>query len=599
MNFSPALRFAASVCLVFLSLSCQKPTQANQLNNQVLGTMPGPSLFLPWSSRTILVCFTNLDHDAAYRDAIKAAVVREYERIGFDLSQGWGQCEANDKKLPKQPTIKIDLVKGANPRFGGSSAVGAVLGKLATISLNGEPLQHNQEFCRQQPTTCLQNWAVHEVGHSFGLAHTHQHPLADGVSMPMHVANSDFAFRNVNYLGDFDPQSIMSYQISYAVTELQPVDLRTLRALYEQPSVRLLGPAADRNGRRLSTLELNVRPLKFSYETDYEVRTPTHYRYKLVQAHESCNFEDAYGPSTHIDEAIRLNLMTHFAEGSLVKICVVGGDGKNWQDFAAHTNLIWQVGRDLAEGFDFSGMAHVDTCSGSLVRFTHSKASDPAIFMTNGHCLKLNPGDVLINQPLDLDIYPLHRNGSSDSGLNSLKSLQGNKVLYATLGVTDVALIEINKSYGDLGEGQALTLAPHAPVKGDRIRVVTSLFSEVYECEIEHIAAALKEGEIHTVQPMRFGRECALYHGTSGSPVIDRNSSLVVGITATGNDHGEACIPNNPCEIDANDQLTYKQGYGYALQTAMIYDCLREDGRLDFGLASCRLPREKLSTIPQ
>src|SRR5215472_2772226 len=50
----------------------------------------------------------------------------------------------------------------------------------------------------------------------------------------------------------------------------------------------------------------------------------------------------------------------------------------------------------------FAGTVALSDCSGSLVSFAGSAPSDPALILTNGHCLETgmpNPGQVIVNQP--------------------------------------------------------------------------------------------------------------------------------------------------------------------------------------------------------
>src|SRR5690348_6298664 len=50
---------------------------------------------------------------------------------------------------------------------------------------------------------------------------------------------------------------------------------------------------------------------------------------------------------------------------------------------------------------DFAGTVALSDCSGSVIRFPNSADSDPALVLTNGHCLETgfpDPGQVITGQ---------------------------------------------------------------------------------------------------------------------------------------------------------------------------------------------------------
>jgi hypothetical protein len=304
-------------------------------------------------------------------------------------------------------------------------------------------------------------------------------------------------------------------------------------------------------------------------------------------AQDSCTSADGYGPLTPLETPIHFNLLRQFQPGTDVKICVVGSAGTVQQDFESYTNLFWKVGRDVQKDYNFEGQAWLEDCSASLVRFDDSRPGEKALAMTNAHCLGLEAGSTQENLAYEVTVSPLMKDGK-----NSAKTLQATRIIYATLGVTDLALLELDKTYAELPNQKFLTLARETPVEKQEIDVITGLYSEGYSCTVDHIATGLKEGAASFIQALRYGPECQLYHGTSGSPVIDHASGKVVAINATGNDQGEQCTENNPCEVNEFGQVvTYKQGYGYALQTSLIYDCLTGNHQFDLNLPGCWLPK--------
>jgi hypothetical protein len=73
--------------------------------------------------------------------------------------------------------------------------------------------------------------------------------------------------------------------------------------------------------------------------------------------------------------------------------------------------------------------------------------------------------------------------------------------------------------------------------------------------------------------------------------VVDVATNKVVGVNNTGNESGERCTLNNPCEVDANGTVTVRQGINYAQQTYQIPACFGLDNKLDLSRSGCVLPK--------
>ena len=83
---------------------------------------------------------------------------------------------------------------------------------------------------------------------------------------------------------------------------------------------------------------------------------------------------------------------------------------------------------------------------------------------------------------------------------------------------------------------------------------------------------------------------CETIGGTSGSPIVLAGTDQTIGINNTGNEDGEKCTMNNPCEIDRDGKMTADRGASYGQNVALIYSCLDSQLRLDLSLKTCRLP---------
>ncbi|QWF81413.1 trypsin-like serine peptidase [Amycolatopsis sp. CA-230715] len=246
-----------------------------------------------------------------------------------------------------------------------------------------------------------------------------------------------------------------------------------------------------------------------------------------------------------------------------------------------------------AAAVDYTGIIKLSNCSGSLVRLPASQDSDPALALTNGHCNENGmpgPGVVQVNKPSSRTMTLLGQNG------RSLGTLRANKIAYSTMTDTDVTLYQLDKTYAQIAstlKGKALTLSDAKPAAGSAISIKSGYFTRTWTCSIDKFVYQLREGDWTWKDSIRYTSTCDTIHGTSGSPIIDDASNKVVGVNNTGNDDGERCTLNNPCEVDQNGQVTYQQGLTYGQQTYWFANCVSAGNRIDLAKPGCVLPKPK------
>lgn len=241
--------------------------------------------------------------------------------------------------------------------------------------------------------------------------------------------------------------------------------------------------------------------------------------------------------------------------------------------------------------YNFDGIVSLGNCSGSLVRFAHSRDSDRAMVLTNGHCLGNfpRPGEVIVKRADRRSFSIMNPEGRSVGRVNAVQ------LLYATMTKTDMALYVLDKTHAQIAaefRAQALTLARDYARVNDAIEIVSGYWRRGYTCAVEKIVYSLKESDWLMKDSLRYSRPgCETIGGTSGSPVILAGTRTVVGVNNTGNDSGRRCTMNNPCEIDENGNVFYQEGYSYGQQTSWIYSCLNDQGDLDLNRDGCQLPK--------
>jgi V8-like Glu-specific endopeptidase len=244
-----------------------------------------------------------------------------------------------------------------------------------------------------------------------------------------------------------------------------------------------------------------------------------------------------------------------------------------------------------AVGYDFEGIMALSNCSGSLIRFENSKDTDKALVFTNGHCLEsgfAGPGEVVSHQASNRTFNVL------GSTAQVLGRVQATEVVYSTMTNTDLTIYQLKETYAEIKTKfnvRPLTLSSEHPTSGMPIEVISGYWRKGYRCSVESFIPQLKEDAWTFVDSIRYSRPgCETIGGTSGSPIVLAGSRTMIGINNTGNEDGEKCTMNNPCEVDSNGQISYQQGLSYGQETFWVYSCLNSGNQLDLTLKDCKLP---------
>ncbi|MEU1661493.1 serine protease [Streptomyces griseofuscus] len=258
---------------------------------------------------------------------------------------------------------------------------------------------------------------------------------------------------------------------------------------------------------------------------------------------------------------------------------------------AAHADSPAPKAKPAAVTVNFAGTVSLSDCSGSVIRFPNSADSEPALVLSNGHCLETgfpDPGEVITGQSSSRTFGLLNASGSK------IATLRANQVVYSTMTDTDVTIYRLNTTYAQIKSSYGispLTLSDTHPTAGTAIKVVSGYWKKTYSCNIDGFVNQLKEGDWTWKDSIRYTSSCNTIGGTSGSPVIDTSTGKVVAVNNTGNEDGERCTVNNPCEVDANGNVTVHQGTNYAEETYGIPACFTTGNKLNLSAAGCTLPK--------
>lgn len=240
---------------------------------------------------------------------------------------------------------------------------------------------------------------------------------------------------------------------------------------------------------------------------------------------------------------------------------------------------------------DFEGIVALSNCSGSVVRMPHSQLGDPALVLTNGHCLESGmpePGVVVVDEPSTRTFTLLNAAGRDRA------TLRATSLSYATMTGTDIALYELAQTYEDIDDRygiEPLTVDAARSRPGTGINVISGYWKRVYSCDLDGFVHELHEAGWVMKDSLRYTADCDTIGGTSGSPVVNTVTGKVVGVNNTGNNGGEPCILGNPCEVGRDGEVTVRPGINYGQQTYQLTRCTTVGNKIDLDLPGCGLAR--------
>ncbi|MFF0185507.1 serine protease [Streptomyces sp. NPDC005244] len=243
------------------------------------------------------------------------------------------------------------------------------------------------------------------------------------------------------------------------------------------------------------------------------------------------------------------------------------------------------------QAVSLAGTVALSNCSGSVVRFPNSADTDPALVLSNGHCLETGfpePGEVIVGQSSSRTFGLLNSAGTK------VATLRASKVAYSTMTDTDITIYQLTSTYATIKNSygiSALTVQNTHPTAGTAITVASGYWKRLYNCNADGFVYRLKEGDWTWKDSLRYTSACNTIGGTSGSPVVDQATGKVVAVNNTGNEDGERCTVNNPCEVDASGNVTVRQGINYAEETYQIPACFTTGNKLNLAASGCVLPK--------
>jgi V8-like Glu-specific endopeptidase len=238
-----------------------------------------------------------------------------------------------------------------------------------------------------------------------------------------------------------------------------------------------------------------------------------------------------------------------------------------------------------------AGEVAVNGCMGSVVRMPDARAKDPALLLTNGHCVQGDRpavGAALVDQPANFPIAIADHDGYDQT------TADATRLVYATMTGTDVALYRLDKTYAQLAAAQAkvFTVGTKPLSANTKISVLTGAYRE--PCTVQAVVPRLREGGYQQDNALRTTdtEDCVLGPGMSGSAMVARDGNTIVGVHNTSNQGtGAACSDGNPCEVAADGTVTSVPDSAYGQQIDLIPGCFGAGSVLDLDRHGCALTK--------
>lgn len=220
----------------------------------------------------------------------------------------------------------------------------------------------------------------------------------------------------------------------------------------------------------------------------------------------------------------------------------------------------------------------------------------PAMIVTNGHCVGLvtRSPNVMVNQEFSADVNFNHFKDSQP-----IKA-KATKVLYGNMNTKDLAVVQLNMTYGELKAKGVKPLKIAKQYRPDRMKNVASpvdgvpaedRFLRANECASGD-RVNLMEGSFVWKNQISFA--CPASGGSSGSALVSEKSGEIMGLLNTGirqlGEPGPPCQFNSPCELGSSTGNQSQTDMRYGFDLTFLHQCASNSCEIDVTRKDCPLP---------
>lgn len=249
---------------------------------------------------------------------------------------------------------------------------------------------------------------------------------------------------------------------------------------------------------------------------------------------------------------------------------------------------------DFNSNYNFEGIVSLSNCSGSLVKFENSYDHEFALVLTNGHCIKSNSGGFLRPGEVVYNRSETRSFGLFNKDIQKVGTVVSSHLAYATMTKTDMAIYRLNQTYGEIRSQYGIEALTISSVQADTtvgMEVLSGYWKKGYSCRVDGFVDILKEADWTWNDSIRYSKPgCETIGGTSGSPIVQAGTRTVIGVNNTGNEDGQNCTMNNPCEVQKDGSTIFKKGTSYGQQIFWVYSCLTTNNEINLKQEGCLLP---------
>lgn len=246
------------------------------------------------------------------------------------------------------------------------------------------------------------------------------------------------------------------------------------------------------------------------------------------------------------------------------------------------------------------GSGFTDGCSGSLVAFKDYKLDHKALYLTNGHCLRFESGEFMLpGQVIRNKSYKKYvgLNWEADNWLGGSRvlKLKTTQILLATMTIRDIAVIELENTYGEIERNQGGILPYIIKAFGklnpsDKLSYISGFFNTVHQCEFSHVSNDIVMAGIYSWTNTIVSRNCSKpgKPGVSGSPVLeDSTRNIVALVNSSDKGTSSPCSLSDACELDSNANKISEEGDEFFQNINFLYDCRSGEGIFDSQAPNC------------
>lgn len=256
----------------------------------------------------------------------------------------------------------------------------------------------------------------------------------------------------------------------------------------------------------------------------------------------------------------------------------------------------------------YGGVARLSAASDCTATLIETGVDDaPAYLLTAGHCIGLD-GEPANRTVVDEEGYGEARFFDvAGADEDAVVTVEVKRFEYGTMRGTDIAILQLDTTLGELRAGGAvpLPIAAEAPSEGLDVVNIAAPVDGVAEGEM-----VLRKGECSlgvTTDVLEFtwlwldavANDCpGVRGGSSGSPLIsDGEVVSVVNTTNTGvpAERGDTCYLGQPCEV-SGDEATFVAETSYGVDIAGVGACFA-DGVFSLEAEGCPLVTTELWNI--